>query len=126
MSRRSPLAGASPSQLAALRALVVAYRDWERTAGTPEQTLSPRVPDIGRHLSLPVHVEGELMARTSRRLAARLDAAAIASRREELSGKRQAADVALTLAGIRDELSRIRVLLERSTAHVGSERKDTP
>lgn len=122
-TRRGPLSGASAAQLAALRALVVAYRDWERSAGTPAQTLGPKVPAAGRHLSLPSLIEDDILLRTNARLAARPDAAAIAARHDELSGKRPIAGT-IALAGIHEELTRIRVLLEVATAHGEDDRKD--
>lgn len=123
--RRSPLSGASSSQLAALRALVVAYRDWERRAGTPEQSLSATVPAIGRHLSLPVQVEQDIEARVTRRLAERPDAAAIFARRDELRAHNPATGaLTIALAGIHDELTRIRASYERGTAHGEVDRED--
>lgn len=79
---RSPLAGATPTQIAALRALVVAYREWESRLGTPTQTLTPRVPTTGRALQLSLGVEVELAARTRARVNRRPDVKSI-SRIEE-------------------------------------------
>lgn len=125
--RRSPLSGATPSQLAALRALVIAYRDWERAAGTSTQALAPNVPAIGRHMSLPVAIENDLAARVRARLEARPDADAIAARHAELSGNTPAIGaVSNALAGIHEELTRIRLFLERQAAHEGEDRKDIP
>ena len=127
MKGRGPLSGANPSQLQALRALVTAYRDWERRAGTPAQTLRPRVPAAGRHLSLPIAVEETLAARTDARLARRPDAAAIAARQDELRAHTPATGaVAIILAGIHEELLRIRVILERRAAHGDENREDVP
>lgn len=105
---RSPLHGATATQLAALRTLVHAYRDWERRMGTDAQTLAPHVPSVGRHLSLGSHIERDLTERVNRRVRARGDAGDIDRRRTALlPGRRED-----TLQSIHQELVRIRTLLE--------------
>lgn len=112
-------------QLRALRALATAYRSWEQAAGTPAQTRVPEVPAAGRHLSLPAHIEDEFAARATRRLAQRPDAAAIEARHAQLSERSPVtASLTLTLAGIHEELTRIRAALEARTAHDPGERTE--
>lgn len=120
--RRGPFSGASSLQIAALRALAQAYGAWERSAGTPTQTRTAVVPAAGRHLSLPVHVEGEFAARAARRLSRRPDAEAIRARHAQLSERNpDTASLSITLAGIHEELACIRGILESRTAHDAGE-----
>jgi len=101
-----------------MRALAQAYQQWERAAGTPAQTRNPKIPPVGRHLSLPIHVEAEFADRARRRLARRDDADIIVARHAQLKEEHPVtASLNLVLAGIHEELTRIRALLEPSTAH---------
>jgi len=124
---RAPFGRASVEQVAKTRALVAAYRDWERAMLTPDMTLSPRVPAFARH-GIPVEVEARIAARTEQRLAERPDAADIAAARRDLLARTRAPeqwvkDEALRrLAGIHHELARIRELME----HQAGENRPCP
>ena len=76
---RSPFFGASRQYLAALRALVSAYVDWEKRMGTDQQTLAPDVPVFARAGALPVTTEARIRERVLRRLESRPDAGAVFS-----------------------------------------------
>lgn len=111
--RGGPLARATSTQLAALRALAVAYRDWDPVA-RPNQ---PDVPAIGRHLSLPMGVEREFASRHRARRAGTNPT----RRPHPPTGS-----VAVVLAGILEELTHIRVALNELAAHGEHEREESP
>lgn len=63
---RSPLQGASRSDIAALRAVIVANLAWERALGTPAQYLSPDEP-IEALMSLSFRTVDVIRQRSVRR-----------------------------------------------------------
>ena len=111
---RGPLSRATYTQVAALRALIEAYLRWERQLGTDQQTLSPKVPTVGRALALPPHVEAEVHRRVRRRIARRPDREAIEARENTLRTRihhpERSRDerTVVALEGIHRELTRIR------------------
>jgi len=111
---RGPLARASSVQVAALRQLVVAYRDWERRLGTPEQTLVADVPASARTLQLSMFVETEIAERARRRGSRRVGEVPIREVETRLRARaRQRSTEHLdVLHNIHREVARVRELLE--------------